>query len=125
MATALDVIKWALRKTKVLASGEAPSAQETADALEALNDMLAGWRINGIDIAHVALASGDAIDVPNDHLEAIKSNLAVRIGEEFGGEVTPMLQVLSTVGYNALVAYHFNIKTIGIDHPLTNPGLSD
>jgi len=43
MSTALDLIKRAYRLIGVYAIGEAPSADETADALSALNSMLASW----------------------------------------------------------------------------------
>lgn len=43
MSTALDVITGALRKINVLAAGEVPNAQESADALAVLNDLLDTW----------------------------------------------------------------------------------
>jgi hypothetical protein len=43
MSTAADLIRGAFRVLGVLASGETPEAQEQADALEALNDMLDSW----------------------------------------------------------------------------------
>lgn len=44
MASAAQIIRRALRLSGVLASGETPSANEQADALESLNDMLDAWR---------------------------------------------------------------------------------
>jgi len=44
MAAASEIIKAALRRIRVLESGETPAAEETADALEILNDMIAGWQ---------------------------------------------------------------------------------
>jgi hypothetical protein len=55
MATALEVITRALRRLKVYAAGEEIGSEDAEDCLTALNDMLFGWSINGIDIAHVAL----------------------------------------------------------------------
>ena len=43
MSTALDLITGALRKINVLAAGEVPNAQESADALMVLNDLLDTW----------------------------------------------------------------------------------
>ena len=58
MATANDIIKRALRTIGVLATGENPSSEMANDALDALNDVLAGlsnenltiYAENGIDI---------------------------------------------------------------------------
>lgn len=43
MSTVADLIKGAFRVLGVLASEEAPAAQEQSDALDALNDMLDSW----------------------------------------------------------------------------------
>ena len=43
MTTALGIIKSAMRKAGILTKGEDPAADESADALEMLNDMLASW----------------------------------------------------------------------------------
>lgn len=43
MATARDLIKGSLRLIGAIATGETPSADEQADGLSALNDMLASW----------------------------------------------------------------------------------
>lgn len=43
MSTAIDLIKRAYRLIGVYAIGETPSADETADAMSALNSMLASW----------------------------------------------------------------------------------
>lgn len=44
MPTALSLIKRAMRLGKVIASGETPTPNELADALESLNGMLSAWR---------------------------------------------------------------------------------
>jgi hypothetical protein len=125
MATALDIITRALRKIKVLASGESPSSEESADCLDALNDMLSAWSISGIDLAHTALALTDTLDVPDDHLEAIRLSLAERVADDFGAQLSPRDAMLAEEGRAALRAYHFSIKTIGIDHPAAQPGCRD
>jgi hypothetical protein len=48
--SALDLITGALRKINVLASGEVPSAAETADALVVLNDLLDTWSTEHLSV---------------------------------------------------------------------------
>jgi hypothetical protein len=50
MATVLDVIKSSMRKIGALGQGETPSVSEAADALAALNLLLASWSIERINI---------------------------------------------------------------------------
>lgn len=121
MATALEVITRALRKVRAYGAGETVSAEDAEDCLTALNDMLAGWAINGIDIAHVALDFSDELDVPDDHLEAIKLSLAERIASDFGAEISPVDAAIADQGRAALRAYHFSIASLGIDHPAARP----
>ncbi|RMF43919.1 MAG: hypothetical protein D6751_09760 [Deltaproteobacteria bacterium] len=48
MATARDLITGALRRLRVLESGESPSADEANDALTILNETLAAWSTEGL-----------------------------------------------------------------------------
>lgn len=123
MATALDVITAAMKRLKILRSGGTPSASETADCLEALNDMLFEWRIGGPDLAAVTLESSDEIDVPDDHIQALKLNLAIRIANMFGASPTPFLITQAQNGYNALVAAHFTMQDLSDDNPLARCNL--
>ena len=47
MATVSDIIKSSLRLLGILAQGETPTAQESADALVSLNDMIDSWSNDG------------------------------------------------------------------------------
>lgn len=116
--TALQVITAALKRLKVLRSGGSPTASETADCLESLNDMLAEWRIGGPDLTPVTLASGDIIDVPGDHVQALKLCLALRVADMFGAQPTPLLVMQAREGFNAITAYHFAMRDLDADNPL-------
>jgi hypothetical protein len=115
--TALEIITRALRKLRVYGAGEEISGADTDDCLLALNLMLSGWGIDGIDLAHTDLLTTDEPDVPDDHLEAIYLTLAERIGGDFGKELSPTDTMRAETARASLRAYHFTIKTIGIDHP--------
>lgn len=48
MATALDIIKTAMRHIGALATSETPTADEATDGLQALNDVLETWNLEGL-----------------------------------------------------------------------------
>ena len=54
MATVQQLIDGALRLIGVIASGETPSAQESNDALGALNQMLLSWSAAGVPVYQVS-----------------------------------------------------------------------
>lgn len=63
MSTAQDVIEAAMRDIGALASGEDPSSDETADVLEALNNLIDSWNTDGLtlyaeaDVSHTLVAN--------------------------------------------------------------------
>ena len=126
MATASQVINRALKRLRVIPSGGSPTSAETTDCLEVLNDMLAAWGINGIDLAHITLASGDTLDVPDDHIEPITLNLAKRLMGLFGTAATlsPEDLKLAIVGEESVRAYHFTIADLTDENPLSRDTLS-
>lgn len=87
---AQDIINRAFRALGIIASGETAAAAESADALQALNDMLAEWRGNATmipDYSVATLTSVMSID-PADK-EAVALKLADRIGGEYGAALSP------------------------------------
>lgn len=48
MGTAQDLISRSLRTLGAVASGETPTAQESTDALDVLNDLLESWRLDSL-----------------------------------------------------------------------------
>jgi len=126
MATAAQIIERALQDAKIFAAGETVSG--TADetyALRHLNDMLAEWEIDGIDLAPVVLTTSSTIDVPASHEGAIIANLAVRlIVSGFGGQLDPGLKFHADKGYERLRAYHFTIADLTDENPLSRDNLS-
>lgn len=74
--TARDVCNFALRK--ITGNGESPEADELDDALERLNDMIALWAMNGVDIGLSApLTANTTLSLPDGYLAALKFNLRV------------------------------------------------
>jgi hypothetical protein len=81
--TASDICAFAL--AKIAGDGETSTASQSAVALERLNDMLAMWRIDGLDIGVAGvLALASTIDVPDEYVPAIKWNLRLLCHEHYG-----------------------------------------
>lgn len=112
MATASDIVTRALRTLRVISSGETPTADESSDGLTALNDMLAAWALDGIDLGHITLASSDTLDVPDMHLQTIRLALAERLAGEYGAELSSFDQIALSKGMTALQARYFNIPDL-------------
>lgn len=107
MTTARDCIKAAMRRIRVLESGEEPTAEEGADALEMLNDMMFGFNGDGIEFVHTTLALADNINVPDEQVEHIKNMLAVKLCDEYKKVPTPTLMALAENGRRYMqAAYH-------------------
>jgi hypothetical protein len=86
--TVEDIVSFALRK--VTGIGEAPDADQAADALERLQDMLDYWRLTGADVgAPSPLALTSVIYCPDGYLIAIKNNLILQLADMYGAQVSP------------------------------------
>lgn len=114
MATARDIVTRAMRKRRIIPVGVTPEASEMSDGVDDLNDMLAAWRINGIDIGHVTLVAADTLDVPDDHILTIVLSLAERMGD-YGGQMDPADILLAEQGRRALQAQYFHIDTLSCE----------
>lgn len=57
MTTALDLIKSAMRKAGILTKTESPSADEAADCLASMNQMLDSWANDGLNVPYRTLES--------------------------------------------------------------------
>ena len=90
MATAQDIINRALRLCKVIDAYSAPTAEDSADALDTLNAMLAEWHEADIGLPDYELA-GLTAELATDAAdrEAIAYQLALRIAPEYGEDLTP------------------------------------
>lgn len=90
MATANDVIRRALRLAGVIASGETPDADLSADTLAVYNALLAEWHEAEIGIPDYSVAS-TATTVTTDAADndAIAHQIAFRILAEYGLSASP------------------------------------
>lgn len=124
MATASDLVTWALRKLAIVPSGGIPSASELSDGVEALNEMLAEWKIDGIDLGLSTLAASSTVSVDDAYIRAIRYNLAEDICEDYGQPVPPNVARRAELGRRILTAAKFTINDVTFDVGLTENWLA-
>lgn len=103
MATANDVIRRAMRISRVLAVGQNPSAIELSDCLIILNQMLFSWGRQGVNFNLAELAQGDTLNVPDDALMGIEYGLAMLISPEFERPIDPQVSAIADGEFRRLM----------------------
>lgn len=95
--TVRDIVDFALRKVSGI--GEEADADQAADALERLGDMLEELRVTGADVgAPSPLTLDTVIYSPPSHISAIKNNLIVRLSDLYPFEITPAVATAAVRG---------------------------
>lgn len=104
MATALPVIRRALRLINVIDAEEAPTADQAQSGVEALNGMISRWQRDNISLPFVPIAdSADELRVPAEALEAVAFNLALTLAPEFGATPSILVAEGARQGYRAML----------------------
>ena len=119
MTTARDVIKSALRRLEILAYDEEPDGKMADNALTALNDMMFGWEVRGVDVEHTALAINDNIALDKKWHHALGYLLAEHIGSEWGTGLKPADQTEAMRCWNNLAAAYLVVTNVTIPRSLT------
>lgn len=117
MATFRDIVRGAYRRTALIRDNGEPSAAEAQNAMDALNDMMFGWKLDGVtlDPAHTIKALGDTFTLADEHIAGVKAMLAVRMAEEHGDDIPPKLLQDAESGWMALQAAYFGDKKASFD----------
>ncbi len=117
--TVQDVCTFAMRK--IAGMGESAEADEMEVALELLNDMLAEWRIDGLDIGTSGvLALSDVLTIPDEYLSAVKYSLTVLIAEEFDRELSQTVVSKAERGKVLLANRLIAFDGLSFEGPLTH-----
>lgn len=99
-----EMISGALRLLGVLNEVQSASAEQGAHGLEALNQVMAEWEADGIDVQYYEQNSlTDNIPVPTNARAAVKYFLAFALAPEYGRAVTPEMRETGAKFYNSLV----------------------
>lgn len=107
MATAQQIATRALRRIRVIAVDETPSAADMDTASEALNAMIASWEAKGL--------SGDTLPLDARFEQAVVAMLAVRLADEYGKEPTAVLARDADDGWSDLRAAFFAVPLSQFD----------
>lgn len=93
MAKYADAVKRSLRLIQVINPSQAVSATDMQTGIEVLNSMLTRWEADGVSLGWApSTAPDDELSVPDEAIEAVVYNLALRLCPEYG--VQPMPAVI-------------------------------
>lgn len=122
MTTASDVVNGALKKIGIVAAGETASAEDAADGLSALNKMMFGLEIKGVNLGHSTLSLTSTVNLPGSHIEGLVCMLAVRIGPEYEREASPTVQGMAAEAEMLFSTLYAVVPTMRPDSVLLGMG---
>jgi len=114
MTTVRDICTRALRK--IGAADVAADGDGIAEALDAYNDMMHGWKILGADVAHVTQALADDFLLDDEFVEGTVYILATRLSPNY--EIPPLFD--ADMWFRAIQAAFTTIETVQMDSGLLN-----
>ncbi len=75
-----DMITKALRKAGVIRENESPTAEQSRDAIDTFNGLMAQYDADGVDIGdYPVTVVGDTLDLEREHEEAVKTVFALAL----------------------------------------------
>lgn len=83
MSTARDLVEDAYRTIGVVADDEAMTASQASNGIRALNLMMHGWLLDGIDIGHIDLELADTFTMEPQFEEGCVYLLAERLSPKY------------------------------------------
>lgn len=83
MTTVREIVSRAFRKVNIGGVGEGLPAEYADEGLDALNMMLAEWKLRGVDISHTALTLDDDFPLAAEFELGTVNLLAVEISPNF------------------------------------------
>jgi len=119
MPTVKAVIKSAFKLASIVAEGETLTAEQESDGVTQFNDMLHAWKNQAIPLEHVTLTVNDAVPYPDDHIEPIKYNLAVKLAAEYDAPIDQLKIILAAQGLEGLRDYYSQPGLLSVDPALS------
>lgn len=117
MPTANQIAERALKRLGLVQSGDSASDTDVSDATTALSAMISSWNLNGLSsLPSTAETYEDRFEQP------LVALLAVRLAEEYGATVGPVLARDADDGMKAIEASHFFVPESRFESALSNIG---
>lgn len=115
--TASDVCNFALRK--IVGNNASASASELEDALERLNDMIAMWRIQSLDIGITKkLVASDTLAIPDAFIMALKFCLRLDLHEFYDVPLSALDSRQALEAQAAVLAKTIQMQDLTFDREL-------
>lgn len=115
MATVSKIIDRAFRKIAVRAEDEALTADQLQSGLDALNELLSGWQLHGVQLSTYDMKANDTFPMAPRFEEAVIYMLAARLSPEY---VVPAS--FDPDGFLRLIQAQFmTVPTASVRGPLT------
>lgn len=100
----LDLVTDSLRQIGIIGETQTPSAEQGADAVIRLNDLMASLAEDDIDLGwNPKDLSSDAAVLPLGAVAAIKALLAIVLAGEYGVEIPATTAAVASDGYKRLL----------------------
>lgn len=97
--SASQVITDALLALNVIREGQTPSAEQQAQLIRRLNQMMALWEADGKNLGYIPVGTvTDVMNVPDGALVGIYSSLAIFAAPLFGASVSDELVAVNAAG---------------------------
>lgn len=119
MTTAIEIMTPALEKAGMLIQGQSPNDNLKTRALEILNDMIAQWKSQGLDLQLDTLSSSTStvyLD-PSDML-ALKFNLAVLLADHYNLPLSARTERIAKQLYGSLVGKYLEAGLENMSMPV-------
>lgn len=110
MATATEIATTALKRLRIVGAGDTPSAEDIADATDALNAMIASWEAQGL--------TGDVLPLDARFEAGVTAMLAVRLAEDYGKTPGPVLLDDADRGWKGIRGAYFAVPRATFDTSL-------
>jgi len=103
MTTAQGIITPALEKAGIIPIGQDPGPAINSRVLIMLNDMIASWKSEGLDLQIDALTATGTVYLDASDIMALKYNLAVLVSEEYRMPIPATTAMRATKLFDKLV----------------------